>query len=174
MRKVTIVPYGVAALGHTQQVPTQERYLYTREELLDQIAVLLGGRAAEEVIFQDTSTGAQDDLQRASEMARRMVTAFGMSDLLGPYAVEQERQPRFLEGHKPSEVTTQHIDREVQAIVERMYDRALQILVEERMTLETLAQYLLEHEVIDQQTLVGLLPMSILGAKSENRVSAWQ
>jgi cell division protease FtsH len=164
----------MAALGHTQQVPTQERYLYTREELLDQIAVLLGGRAAEEVIFQDTSTGAQDDLQRASEMARRMVTEFGMSDLLGPYAVEQERQPRFLEGHQPSDVTTQHIDREAQAIVERMYERALQILVEERTTLETLAQYLLKYEVIDQQTLAGLLPMSILGAKSENRVSAWQ
>jgi len=174
VRKVTIVPHGTAALGHTQQLPTQERYLYTREELLEQIAVLLGGRAAEEVIFQDTSTGAQDDLQRASEMARRMVTEFGMSDLLGPYAVEQERQPRFLEGYKPSEVITQHIDREAQAIVERMYQRALQILVEERMTLETLAQYLLEHEVIDQQTLAGLLPMSILGAKSEDRVSAWQ
>jgi cell division protease FtsH len=162
VRKVTIVPHGVAALGHTQQLPLQERYLYTREELLDRIAVMLGGRAAEEVIFQDTSTGAQDDLQRASEMARRMVTEFGMSELLGPYAVERGRQPLFLDGQEPaaqgySEVTAQRIDHEAQATVERMYQRARQILEEHRSTLETLAQYLLAHEVIDQQTLAALI-----------------
>ena len=162
VRKVTIVPHSVAALGHTQQLPLQERYLYTREELLDRIAVMLGGRAAEEVVFQDTSTGAQDDLQRASEMARRMVTEFGMSELLGPYAVERGRQPLFLDGHEPaaqgySEVTAQRIDREAQATVERMYQRARQILEEHRSTLETLAQYLLAHEVIDQQTLAALI-----------------
>ena len=161
VRKVTIVPHGVAALGHTQQLPLQERYLYTREELLDRIAVMLGGRAAEEVVFQDTSTGAQDDLQRASEMARRMVTEFGMSELLGPYAVEGERQPLFVDGHEPaaqgySEVTAQRIDREAQATVERMYQRARQILEGHRPVLETLAQYLLAHEVIDQQTLATL------------------
>lgn len=161
VRKITIIPHGVAALGHTQQLPMQERYLYTREELLNRIAVMLGGRAAEEVMFQDTSTGAQDDLQRASDMARRMVTTFGMSELLGPYAVDQGRQPLFLEAHEPmtrgcSEVTAQRIDREAQAIVERMYQRAHQILVEHRHMLETLAQYLLEHEVIDQQTLAHL------------------
>jgi cell division protease FtsH len=162
VRKVTIVPHGVAALGHTQQLPLHERYLYTREELLDRIAVMLGGRAAEEVVFQDTSTGAQDDLQRASEMARRMVTEFGMSELLGPYAVEGGRQPLFLDGPEPaaqgySEVTAQRIDREAQATVERMYQRARQILEEHRTILETLAQYLLAHEVIDQQTLATLI-----------------
>jgi cell division protease FtsH len=161
VRKVTIVPHGIAALGHTQQLPTQDRYLYTREELLDRIAVMLGGRAAEEVIFEDTSTGAQDDLQRASEMARRMVTEFGMSELLGPYAVERGHQPLFLDGHDTthgaySEATAQRIDREAQAIVERMYQRARHVLEEHRHTLETLAQYLLEHEVIDQQTLTTL------------------
>jgi len=161
VRKVTIVPHGVAALGHTQQLPQQERYLYTREELLDRIAVMLGGRAAEEVVFQDTSTGAQDDLQRASEMARRMVTEFGMSELLGPYAVERRHQPLFLDGAEQasqgySEVTAQRIDREAQATVERMYHRARQILVEHRSTLETVAQYLLKHEVIDQPTLGAL------------------
>ena len=161
VRKVTIVPHGVAALGHTQQLPLHERYLYTREELLDRIAVMLGGRAAEEVVFQDTSTGAQDDLQRASEMARRMVTEFGMSELLGPYAVEGGRQPLFLDGPEPaaqgySEVTAQRIDREAQATVERMYQRARQLLEEHRTILETLAQYLLAHEVIDQQTLATL------------------
>ena len=160
VRKVTIVPHGLAALGHTQQLPLQERYLYTREELLDRIAVMLGGRAAEEVVFQDTSTGAQDDLQRASEMARRMVTEFGMSELLGPYAVERGRQPLFPEGYEPtagySEATAQRIDHEAQATVERMYQRARQILEEHRHTLETVAQYLLAHEVIDQEMLAVL------------------
>ena len=88
VRKVTIIPHGVAALGYTQQVPRQERALYTREELLERITVMLGGRAAEEVMLQAISTGAQDDVQRASDMARRMVTTFGMSARLGPYAVE--------------------------------------------------------------------------------------
>ena len=96
VRKVTIIPHGVAALGYTQQLPTQDRYLYTKDELLDRITVLMGGRAAEEVVFHDTSTGAQDDLQRASDIARRMVTELGMSEQSGPYAVENERQPLFL------------------------------------------------------------------------------
>jgi cell division protease FtsH len=161
VRKVTIIQHGMAALGHTQQVPMQERYLYTREELLDRITVMLGGRAAEEVVLQNTSTGAQDDLQRASEMARRMVTEFGMSELLGPYTVEQGRQPLFLEGPGTtatgySEATARGIDREAQAIVERMYQRARQLLEKHRHTLETLARYLLEHEVVDQSTLVTL------------------
>jgi cell division protease FtsH len=162
VRKVTIIPHGVAALGYTQQLPTQDRYLYTKEELLDRIAVMLGGRAAEEVIFQDLSTGAQDDLQRASEMARRMVTEFGMGDCLGPYAVEQARQPMFLDGQSSglktySEATARNIDREAQTIVERMYQRAHQLLMEHRDKLEILAQYLLKHEVIDQATLATLL-----------------
>jgi cell division protease FtsH len=162
VRKVTIIPHGVAALGYTQQLPTQDRYLYTKKELLDRIAVMLGGRAAEEVVFSDLSTGAQDDLQRASEMARRMVTEFGMGECLGPYAVEQARQPLFLDGHNPSlktysEATAQNIDREAHDIVERMYQRALQILIEHRNKLETLAQYLLQHEVIEQATLATLL-----------------
>jgi len=97
-----------------------------------------------------------------------------MSALLGPYAVERGRQLRFLEGHKPSDVTAQRIDCEVQAMVERMSQRALQILAANRDTLETLAQYLLEHEVIDQQTLAVLLHGSIVGVTSEHEVSAMQ
>jgi cell division protease FtsH len=162
VRKVTIIPHGVAALGYTQQLPTQDRYLYTKEELLDRIAVLLGGRAAEDVVFHDTSTGAQDDLQRASEMARRMVAEFGMSEHLGPYAIEQGRQPLFLDGgHQTakaySEATAQRIDGEAQAIVERMYERARHMLEKHRDKLEALAQYLLQHEVIDQTSLAVLL-----------------
>ena len=162
VRKVTIIPHGVAALGYTQQLPTEERYLYTKEELLDRITVMLGGRAAEEVVFHDLSTGAQDDLQRASEMARRMVTEFGMGETLGPYAVEQGRQAMFLDPYSPSPKTysedvARHIDQEAQNIVERMYQRASDVLTEHRDKLEILAQHLLAHEVIDQATLATLL-----------------
>ena len=162
VRKVTIIPHGVAALGYTQQLPTQDRYLYTKEELLDRITVMLGGRAAEEVVFHNVSTGAQDDLQRVSEMARRMITELGMSEHLGAYAVEQMRQPMFLDsGYQSarhySEDTARRIDNEAQTLVERMYQRARQILEMHRDKLEALAQYLLEHEVIDQASLAMLL-----------------
>jgi cell division protease FtsH len=162
VRKVTMIPHGMAALGYTQQLPTQDRYLYTQEELLDRITVLLGGRAAETLIFQDPSTGARDDLQKASELARYMVTALGMSEQLGPYTVEQGPQPMFLpNGARPpqiySEATAQTIDREAQGMVEDMAERAQQLLEASQGTLETLAQYLLAHETIDQATLVRLL-----------------
>jgi cell division protease FtsH len=162
VRKVTIIPHGVAALGYTQQLPTQDRYLYTKEELLDRITVMLGGRAAEEVVFHDVSTGAQDDLQRVGEMTRRMITELGMSEHLGAYAVEQARQPMFLDsGYQNSrhysEETARRIDTEAQTLVERMYQRARQILEMHRDKLEALAQYLLEHEVIDQASLAMLL-----------------
>lgn len=162
VRKVTIIPHGVAALGYTQQLPSQDRYLYTKDELLDRITVMLGGRAAEEVVFSDTSTGAQDDLQRASEMARRMVSEFGMSEHLGPYAVEHGRQPMFLDtgqqGPKScSEATARRIDDEAREMVERMYERARRLLDTHRDKLEALAQYLLQHEIIDQATLAVLL-----------------
>lgn len=162
VRKVTIIPHGVAALGYTQQVPMQDRYLYTKDELLDRITVLLGGRAAEALIFQDISTGAQDDLHKASELARRMVTAFGMSEQLGPYTVEQGPQPMFLPDANQlaktySEAVAQAIDQEAQGIVVDMAQRARQLLEASHETLETLAQYLLVHETIDQLTLARLL-----------------
>jgi cell division protease FtsH len=162
VRKITIIPHGTAALGYTQQLPMQDRYVYTQEELLDRITVFLGGRAAEALIFQDTSTGAQDDLQKASDLARRMVTVFGMSEQLGPYTVEQGPQPIFLpHGTQApqicSEALAQTIDREAQGIVEHMAQRAHRLLEASRETLEILAQYLLVHEVIDQSTLALLL-----------------
>jgi cell division protease FtsH len=124
--------------------------------------VLLGGRAAEEVVFHDMSTGAQDDLQRASDIARRMVTELGMSEQLGPYTVEHERQPLFLSNGYPnaktySEAMAQSVDHEAQSIVEQMYQRAHHLLTGHRDKLETLAQYLLKHEAIDQATLATLL-----------------
>ncbi len=89
--KISIIPRGIAALGYTQQTPTEDRYLMTRSELLSRIYVLLGGRVAEEMVFNDVSTGAQNDLQRATEIARTMVTQFGMSDKLGLVSLEGPR-----------------------------------------------------------------------------------
>jgi cell division protease FtsH len=100
--KISIIPRGVAALGYTQQLPTEDRYLMTRSELLARIYVLLGGRVAEEMIFGDVSTGAQNDLQKATEIARTMVTQFGMSERLGLVALEGQRQPIFLPVGGPS------------------------------------------------------------------------
>jgi len=162
VRKVSIIPHGIAALGYTQQQPMQDRYLYTQDELLDRITVLLGGRAAEMLIFHDLSTGAQDDLQKASDLARRMVTLFGMSEQLGPYVVEQRPQSVFLPNGPTSpqtysEATARAIDQEARQIVDHMAQRALQLLESHSETLETLAQYLLAHEAIDQSTLALLL-----------------
>ena len=176
VRKVTIIPHGVAALGYTQQQPTQDRYLYTKEELLDRITVLLGGRAAEHGVFGDYSTGAQDDLQKVAELARRMVTAFGMSDQLGPYTVDQGPQPMFLpDATRPpqaySEAMARAIDQEAQQIVEQMAERAHQLLEEHQDALETLAQYLLEHETIDQWTLLLLLGEHHPDAEPESALS---
>ena len=162
VRKVSIIPHGIAALGYTQQQPMQDRYLYTQDELLDRITVLLGGRAAEMLIFHDLSTGAQDDLQKASDLARRMVTLFGMSEQLGPYAVEQRPQTVFLPNGPTSpqtysEATARAIDQEARQILDHMAQRAMQLLETHSETLETLAQYLLAHEAIDQSTLALLL-----------------
>ena len=96
VNKISIIPRGIAALGYTQQQPTEDRYLMTRPELLDRLAVLLGGRVAEELVFGEISTGAQNDLQRATDIARSMVAEYGMSDLLGPVTYERQRQPMFL------------------------------------------------------------------------------
>jgi cell division protease FtsH len=162
VRKVSIIPHGIAALGYTQQQPMQDRYLYTQDELLDRITVLLGGRAAELLVFHDLSTGAQDDLQKASDLARRMVTLFGMSEQLGPYAVEQRPQTVFLPNGPTSpqtysEATARAIDQEARQILDHMAQRAMQLLETHSETLETLAQYLLAHEAIDQSTLALLL-----------------
>jgi cell division protease FtsH len=106
VHKISIIPRGIAALGYTQQQPTEDRYLMTRSELLDRLAVLLGGRVAEELVFEEISTGAQNDLQRASDIARAMVTEYGMSDRLGLVSYERPRQPMFLpESFFPVKIT---------------------------------------------------------------------
>ncbi|MGB3137443.1 MAG: ATP-dependent zinc metalloprotease FtsH [Nodosilinea sp.] len=155
VEKISIVPRGMAALGYTLQLPTEDRFLRDEAELKGQIATLLGGRSAEEIIFGSITTGASNDLQRATDLAEQMVTTYGMSQVLGPLAYDRGQRNTFLDGGMPnarrpiSEETAKAIDEEVKAIVEAGHHRALDILKQNRDLLETLAQQLLETEVIE-------------------------
>ncbi len=156
--KVSIIPRGIAALGYTQQLPTEDRYLMTRDELLDRLQVLLGGRVAEEVIFGDISTGAQNDLQRASDIARSMVMEYGMSERLGLLTYTHQ-QSRYLDmGFGPgereySEQTAQEIDREKNRIIDEAHQKVLLKLKNYRDPLRKFAGILLEKESIDGEEL---------------------
>ena len=157
--KVSIVPRGIAALGYTQQLPTEDRYLMTRDELLDRLQVLLAGRVAEEVIFGDISTGALNDLQRASDIARSMVMEYGMSARLGLLTYSHQPQSRYLDlglgsGEREySERTAQEIDEEKSRIIEEAHQKVLLKLKNYRTSLEELAGILLEKESIDGEEL---------------------
>ena len=161
--KISIVPRGMAALGYTLQMPTEDRFLMSEEELKDQIATMLGGRAAEEVIFNSITTGASNDLQRATDLAERMVTTYGMSEVLGPLAYEKSGQNNFLgQGmgnprRMVSDETAKAIDEEVKSIVETAHQQALDILNSNRDLLEQIAQEILEVEVIEGDKLQSLL-----------------
>jgi cell division protease FtsH len=162
VNKVSIIPRGIAALGYTQQLPTEDRYLMTREELLDRLCVLLGGRVAEEIVFKDVSTGAQNDLQRATDIARSMVTEYGMSEKLGLVTYAKERRPLFLDtGFSPakeySDETAKEIDSEVSRLMSEAHDRVKNILTDKRQQLEILSQTLLEKETVLGDELKSLL-----------------
>jgi cell division protease FtsH len=168
VHKISIVPRGLAALGYTQQLPTEDRYLLTKTELMDRIAVLLGGRVAEEIVFDEISTGAGNDLERVSDLARRMVTEYGMSRTLGAINYRGTPRSQFMpsldgagDAHIYSEETAQEIDREVRGIVDGTYERVRGILTADREILETLSLRLLEREVVDEAELreiMGLPP----------------
>jgi cell division protease FtsH len=162
VHKVSIIPRGVAALGFTLQLPVEEKFLSTRNQLRDQLAVLLGGRVAEELVLGDVSSGAQNDLERASEVARAMVTQLGMSEKLGPLTYGKRRQLAFLgvtaeEERDYSEETARAIDAEVRVLVEEAHDRSRAILAERRGDLEALAAALQEREVMEHQAIEDLL-----------------
>ena len=163
VEKISIVPRGMAALGYTLQLPTEDRFLMDEAELRGQIATLLGGRSAEEVVFGSITTGASNDLQRATDLAERMVTTYGMSKILGPLAYQQGQQAMFLgnEGGNPrrmvSEKTAEAIDGEVKDIVETAHQQALDILRQNQDLLETIATQLLETEVIEGEKLNSML-----------------
>ncbi len=157
--KISIIPRGIGALGYTQQLPTEDRYLMTRDELLDRLQVLLGGRVAEEVIFGDISTGAQNDLQRASDIARTMVMEYGMSERLGLLTYTHSPQSRYLDlglgsnEREYSERTAQDIDEEKSRIMDEAHQKVLLKLKNYRDSLEKLAKTLLEKETIDGDEL---------------------
>ncbi|MBW4468464.1 MAG: ATP-dependent zinc metalloprotease FtsH4 [Pegethrix bostrychoides GSE-TBD4-15B] len=163
VEKISIVPRGMAALGYTLQLPTEDRFLLSEAELNGQIATLLGGRSAEEVVFGSITTGASNDLQRATDLAERMVTTYGMSKVLGPLAYQQGQQNNFLgnEGMNPrrmvSPQTAEAIDQEVKGIVEAAHQKALDILNANRELLETITAKLLDTEVIEGELLRDLL-----------------
>ncbi|MEJ5376537.1 MAG: ATP-dependent zinc metalloprotease FtsH [bacterium] len=161
VRKISIIPRGIAALGYTQQLPTEDRYLMTRSELEDRIAVLLGGRVAEEITFQDVSTGAQNDLQRATDLARSMIMEYGMSERLGLVTFQKERRSMFLESpaipRDYSEERARMIDEEVEGILSRAHERVKGILEERRELLDKVAKTLLEKEVMEGKELRSMI-----------------
>jgi cell division protease FtsH len=163
VHRVTIIPRSIGALGATLQLPTEERYLMTRDELLDRICVMLGGRVAEELACDGISTGAQNDLERASEMARQMVCRFGMSEALGPLTYGTPPDPSHLEAPATlvernfSEATGQQIDAEVRKIVDEQHVRTTMLVRERRELLDALVQRLLLEETLDQHALDDLV-----------------
>ncbi len=177
VEKISIVPRGMAALGYTLQLPTEDRFLMDQAELQGQIATLLGGRSAEETVFGSITTGASNDLQRATDLAERMVMTYGMSKVLGPLAYQQGQQAMFLgnEAANPrrmvSEQTAEAIDREVKSIVETAHQQALDILERNRDLLETIANQLLETEVIEGEELHNLLSQVNSGTQVHPEVS---
>ncbi|MGE0117894.1 MAG: ATP-dependent zinc metalloprotease FtsH [Dongiaceae bacterium] len=160
VHKVSIIPRGIGSLGYTIQRPTEDRYLMTREELENRMAVLLGGRAAEVVVFGHLSTGASDDLAKTTDIARSMVTRFGMVESLGPVTFEEAPHsflgtppPSFAQERKYSEETAREIDTAVRRIVQEALDKAVGILRSKRAVLERTAQALLEKETLNEADL---------------------
>jgi cell division protease FtsH len=170
--KISIIPRGVAALGYTQQLPTEDRYLMTRTELLARIYVLLGGRVAEEMIFGDVSTGAQNDLQKATEIARTMITQFGMNERLGLVALEGPRTPMFLpvptQGSREySDETARIVDEEIKKSLAEAHNKVRDALASHRQALEELAKLLLSKEVVERPELLAILKVRTIGSYKE-------
>jgi cell division protease FtsH len=161
VHKVTIIPRG-RALGVTMQLPEQDRYSQDRERLLNMIAVLFGGRIAEEVFMHQMTTGASNDFERATEIARRMVTQWGMSDVLGPMVYGENEGEIFLgrsiTTHKNvSETTMQKVDGEIRRIIDEQYSLARRMLEENRDKVEAMAKALLEYETIDADQINDIM-----------------
>jgi cell division protease FtsH len=155
--KVTILPRGMA-LGYVISAPPEDKYTYTKSELLDRITAMLGGRVAEELVFNEVTTGAQNDFEQATELARKMVTEFGMSERLGPLSLGKRHGPVFLgrdlvETRNYSEEIAYEIDKEVRRIIDECYERARSLLQANRDRLERLARALLEHESLEGEEI---------------------
>lgn len=161
VQKISIIPRGIAALGYTMQVPTEDRFLMRRTELLNRIATLLGGRAAEEIFFDDISTGAHNDISRSTDIARSMVKEYGMSPALGQvYFAHDNPNPFMVQnqsgGGTYSEMTANLIDKEIRRIIDEQYRRVLEILESQKDTIHQAAKKLLEDEIIEGEELKAL------------------
>jgi cell division protease FtsH len=163
VHKISIVQRGFGALGYTMQLPLEDRYLLQKPDLLNQLSVLLGGRSAEEIAFGEISTGAQNDLMRATDIARAMVTEFGMSEALGAVNYNGHKRPSYIdipfaqERGNYSEETALKIDQEVKRILTEAHETARRVLRERRATLDVLSERLLEKEVIEAEELAGIM-----------------
>ena len=158
--KVTIISRGMA-LGYTMALPTEDRYLQSKTEFEDKIAGLLGGNASERLVFGDTTTGASNDIEKATALARKMVTEFGMSEKLGPLSFGKRDELVFLgreigEQRNYSDEVAKQIDEEVRAIIDRAYDRAMEVLEKHRDKLEALAAKLVAEETVDAEQFESL------------------
>ncbi|HEV8544309.1 MAG TPA: cell division protein FtsH, partial [Verrucomicrobiae bacterium] len=166
IHKISIIPRGRAALGYTMQLPTDDRFLMTRSQLLDRIRGMLGGRAAEEVIFNEVTTGAENDLEHATALARQMVCLFGMSESVGLARCAQKQDGILLLGtdgsfqRDCSEQTAQLIDAEVKKILSQAYAEAREILTSHRDQLELVTRKLLENETLDAAAFQALIGVS--------------
>jgi cell division protease FtsH len=170
VHKISIVPRGIGALGYTQQLPTEDRYLMTRQELLGKIDVLFGGRAAEELVFGDVSTGAHDDLRRTTEIVRAMVLEYGMGDTLGPITFPQQHRPALLGqpatygpngGREYSEATAQALDMETRQIVEERMVHVHALLEQNRHVLDRVSALLLEKEVLAGEEFTRMVQLEL-------------
>jgi len=162
VHKISIIPRGGSALGYTLQLPTEDRYLISKQELMARLAVLLGGRVVEEIIFGDVTTGAYDDLQKATEIAREMVCEYGMSDTLGPLTLGRRHKEVFLgkdiaEDRNYSEEIAYTIDKEVRKIIDSSYEKARTIIMNNRDKLDKLTTILLEKEVLEREEIDKIL-----------------
>jgi cell division protease FtsH len=163
IQKISIIPRGIAALGYTLQLPTEDRFLMTKTELENKIAVLLGGRIAEELTFGEASTGAQNDLVKATDIAKSMIKSYGMSDKLGTVTLDRERQPLLMQIQAPqekgdySEETAREIDCEVRRIIDEQYERVKRLLAERKAALLEGAKKLLVQEVISGSDLKAIM-----------------
>ncbi|HPS94689.1 MAG TPA: ATP-dependent zinc metalloprotease FtsH [Deltaproteobacteria bacterium] len=165
VHKISIIPRGIAALGYTMQVPTDDRFLMSKSELLNKIASLLGGRAAEEIVFNDISTGAHNDLSRATDIAKSMVKEYGMSSSLGQVYLAHDKRSPYMDlgmqgGGDYSEATSQAIDHEIQQIISSQYTVALDILKGRKGVLDRGAKLLLDKEKIDHDEIEALMVQS--------------
>jgi len=174
VQKISIIPRGIAALGYTLQLPTEDRFLMTKSELENKVAVLLGGRIAEELFFGEASTGAQNDLVKATDIAKSMVKAYGMSEKVGTITLERERQPQFIqiqasqERGDYSEETAREIDSEIKRIIDEQYERVKRLLGEKKAVVQQGAKMLLEREVIGGTELKAIMDKTV---KTGDRVS---